>query len=766
MRHLYLILFLSVFAFSLSAQIGVNTNFDIFSNVPIDQRLVMDNLADTSSVTWTYEGLLTYAKDVNQYWVFNGSFWERLTADNLATANITQDAEPRTYNANGENLTFSNVNDFGISATDDVNIFAVDSIFLQSLKQIFRNNTQDILQIDGDGVKILNSTEDNGATVLYGKDPITSEIVEVTDLDGFNGVDGATATTTIDEAYNNIGANSSKIFIDAAEGQTTGGLAMDIRSGENFRVIQNADESDPHFAAYLSAGINRAGFGTNSGTDGKVNIINQNGDDVSALYVTQLATGASSNGIRVLSRSESEPAAYFDMQSTDLTKQAIAQLAHWESGIASNWLYRDVPLATAKSPIVKMESGSATDTFNILEVVNTVGKQIIVDNAGDVGFGVEQPRQKVDVEGGIRVSDKIFFNDDNTYIGTAATNDIEMRTDGSMMFNIVSPGGTEAVISVYDDFKIVEGNLEVIDSTETLASFNSSNAFPSLRINGTVANTHPLITFRDQGTQEAVIGLDAAQSALTFGITSVNNDYAVMESDGDWGFGTGLGIDSSAIVEIQSTTKGFLIPRMNTSQRTLIGTPATGLQVYDTDTNSFWYYDGTEWLSHMRVNGDGDAFVLGNFGVGTTTPNEKLHIYNAANDDVSLHLENDFSGKNSIFKLNSGSSGDGLIQFAEANTIQAMIKYDGGTDLLYINNGALGADKHVVIDGTGNVGMGTDTPETSAILDLNSTTKGFLVPRMTTTERNLITATAGLIIFNTTTSKHQGYDGTAWNDFY
>ena len=55
---------------------------------------------------------------------------------------------------------------------------------------------------------------------------------------------------------------------------------------------------------------------------------------------------------------------------------------------------------------------------------------------------------------------------------------------------------------------------------------------------------------------------------------------------------------------------------------------------------------------------------------------------------------------------------------------------------------------------------------TDVILDLESTTKAFLPPRMTTTQRDALTATAGMVIYNTTTNKHQGYNGTSWNDFY
>ena len=50
---------------------------------------------------------------------------------------------------------------------------------------------------------------------------------------------------------------------------------------------------------------------------------------------------------------------------------------------------------------------------------------------------------------------------------------------------------------------------------------------------------------------------------------------------------------------------------------------------------------------------------------------------------------------------------------------------------------------------------------------INSTNiRVLLSPRLTTAGRDLLTAEAGMVIFNTTTNKHQGYDGTNWNDFY
>ncbi len=55
--------------------------------------------------------------------------------------------------------------------------------------------------------------------------------------------------------------------------------------------------------------------------------------------------------------------------------------------------------------------------------------------------------------------------------------------------------------------------------------------------------------------------------------------------------------NSSAILDISSTSKGLLVPRMTTAQRTGIAAPAKGLMVFDTDNNNFWYYNGSSWAS-------------------------------------------------------------------------------------------------------------------------------------------------------------------------
>ncbi len=51
--------------------------------------------------------------------------------------------------------------------------------------------------------------------------------------------------------------------------------------------------------------------------------------------------------------------------------------------------------------------------------------------------------------------------------------------------------------------------------------------------------------------------------------------------------------DSTAMLDIQSTSMGFLVPRLTAAQRHLINGPATGLLVYKTDKHT-WVYDNHE----------------------------------------------------------------------------------------------------------------------------------------------------------------------------
>src|SRR5215471_20104363 len=93
-------------------------------------------------------------------------------------------------------------------------------------------------------------------------------------------------------------------------------------------------------------------------------------------------------------------------------------------------------------------------------------------------------------------------------------------------------------------------------------------------------------------------------SILSFHFSSAQN--VAINTDGSKA-------NPNAIVDIKSSTKGLLIPRMTTAQRMKI--PQTnGLLVYDTNTKSFWYSDGEAWKNMTNADPSvtpTDAWMLG-----------------------------------------------------------------------------------------------------------------------------------------------------------
>ncbi len=99
--------------------------------------------------------------------------------------------------------------------------------------------------------------------------------------------------------------------------------------------------------------------------------------------------------------------------------------------------------------------------------------------------------------------------------------------------------------------------------------------------------------------------------------------------------GTGASADGSAIMDIQSTTKGLLIPRMSTGERTAIPGPFKGLLVFDNTTSSFWFYNGAAWVDLSGGGGGSKWNVIsdniynnntGNVGIGTSSPVVRLSV--------------------------------------------------------------------------------------------------------------------------------------------
>jgi len=118
--------------------------------------------------------------------------------------------------------------------------------------------------------------------------------------------------------------------------------------------------------------------------------------------------------------------------------------------------------------------------------------------------------------------------------------------------------------------------------------------------------------------------------------------------------------DSSAMLDVKSTTKGMLIPRMTSTQRLGINSPANGLMIYQTDgVSGFYYYNNTAWQfigvtdgSETKVTAGANVTVT---GTGTTaTP----YVINASGGGNSGHYVGELIGGGIVFWVdNTGQHG-------------------------------------------------------------------------------------------------------------
>ena len=115
---------------------------------------------------------------------------------------------------------------------------------------------------------------------------------------------------------------------------------------------------------------------------------------------------------------------------------------------------------------------------------------------------------------------------------------------------------------------------------------------------------------------------------------------------------TGAAANKSAILDVSSSSKGMLIPRMTSAQRTGILNTAVGLMVYDSTSNSFWYYQSTGWKELQSVSTNpwqksGNNIYNSNtgyVGIGNTVPQNKLDVTGGVRaDSLSIKTEGNIS---------------------------------------------------------------------------------------------------------------------------
>lgn len=190
-------------------------------------------------------------------------------------------------------------------------------------------------------------------------------------------------------------------------------------------------------------------------------------------------------------------------------------------------------------------------------------------------------------------------------------------------------------------------------------------------------------------------------------------------------------------------------------------------------------------IAHQFTGGtDGATTAMtilnnGKIGIGTTTPEQKLNVRGSILIGESvLTGPQPPSGVSEYLYIaaNEGSSighqGSAfVVTQRDTNMLHRVGTKEGLSSDLFVveqyNSGSSAWDNFLSINNSGNVGIGTTTPGASSILDISSTTKGVVLPRMTQAQRKAIaTPVAGMAIYQTDAVPGlRVYNGTNWMRF-
>jgi len=170
--------------------------------------------------------------------------------------------------------------------------------------------------------------------------------------------------------------------------------------------------------------------------------------------------------------------------------------------------------------------------------------------------------------------------------------------------------------------------------------------------------------------------------------------------------------------------------------------------------------EGRFTVNTQALGSGTDLFTVlrsGNVGIGTTNPSEKLTI---ASGNIKLNSLQFTSGEYRYIGTEY-TTGNGN------NKAEIRFAIDGGDTFTRLQfhtaNGVGDIGERMRITSSGNVGIGTTTPDASAILHTSSTNKGVLITRGTTTQINAIASPAnGLMVYNTTLNKLCVYENGTW----
>jgi len=526
------------------------------------------------------------------------------------------------------------------------------------------------------------------------------------------------------------------------------------------------------------------------------------------------------------------------------------------------------PTCTAFSAINGTFFNQDGNSFGVAAVLGTNDSQqlhfetngltrVTITETGELGIGTATPSKKLDVVGDIQVStgndiciaggnclstvndnkqDSITLGSNSQYL----RGDLSLGTFASDVTSTVITGfaaGADAVVTNADSMESAIEKLQgqvtatkasipaVPQNTDGLAEGMLNRYFTEARTIGSPLTGISTATNSDVAPSDSILAaIGKLQAQMNYADTDRTN-YVLKAGDTMTGsLGIGGAANASAMLDVQSTTKGFLPPRMTKAQRDAIVSPVTGLVIFNTTSGQIEYFSGGGWtnsnsfigsrvvmssvqsgplstdikldmtgktfdvgntydlatdrfqptvagkyLVSLQVHGSGQTVGSHNIAVirknGATYENRFTRSTNSGNSHSSVVTLVDLNGTTDYiepyFNVSSGSA-DGAVFSA---SLQAPASSTAG------GGGALTSDS---VDGShiqagavssseiadGTITSGDIAPNTISVSNLDFASNEGI--NIPQQAANPATGTAGQTYYNTSTNRIMVYDGTNW----
>jgi len=349
---------------------------------------------------------------------------------------------------------------------------------------------------------------------------------------------------------------------------------------------------------------------------------------------------------------------------------------------------------------------------------------------------------------GIARGSKLGGTDSNVQFGTLANKDL-------VAYNSTLGYWTNSSFST-----LGLGSVTTVGFTGGLITVATATTTPALTVAGTSGG---IVYFSSASTWASSAAL-AANALVIGGGAGVAPSTTTTGTGVVTALGTNVGTVGSFVTNggaLGTPSSGTVTNLTGTASININGTvgattPASGAFTSVSDSGNLTF-TGTG----TRITGLMDGATIANilaFQTSTANTGTRLSILTNGTGTASsldIYGASDPTNTSSLRLRTSGTDASIRSDITGTGTYQPMTFYAGGSERVRIIGGT-GSD-------VGNVGVGTTTPSASALLDVQSTTKGVRMPNMTTVQKNAISSpAAGLMVFDTTLAKLCVYSGAAW----